>query len=98
MEGLMVRQVLLAEAEASARGLQLGVLQILGYRARAADSVHDALDYARRRQPEVVLVGTTLPGGGPDRLCQELKLDPVTNPLALVRQPKPGPCLELDVE
>ncbi|MGL4554959.1 MAG: hypothetical protein ACRC33_27645, partial [Gemmataceae bacterium] len=90
----MVRQVLLAEAEPSARSLQAGVLQMLGYRARPAGTVAEALDYARRRQPDAVLVGGELAHGGPDRLCHELRLDPLTNPLALIRLERPG--LSLD--
>src|SRR5688572_29947978 len=94
----MVRQVLLAEAEPSARLLQLGVLQMLGYRGRALDSLPEALEYARRRQPDAILVGSEVADGGPDRLCHELKLDPHTNPLALVRLQRPGRPLDLDIE
>jgi two-component system OmpR family response regulator len=94
----MVRQVLLVEAEPSARLLQLDVLRMLGYRPRAVGSLPAALDHARRRQPDAILVGAEVGDGGPDRLGHQLKLDPQTNPLALVRLQRPGRALELDIE
>lgn len=94
----MVRQVLLVEADPSTSARLLGALHALGYRPRAVPSGPLALELARKRRPAAVLVGGAVLDETPARVCQELKLGPVTNRLALVRAASPDAPSDLDIE
>ena len=48
------------------------------YQVRTAKSADRAVELARTEKPELVLLDTTLPDRGSEKICQELLVDPST--------------------
>jgi DNA-binding response OmpR family regulator len=65
--------VLVADADAAARGLVADLLARAGYLAVLSEDGDEALEVGRRERPELALLDVSLPGISGYEVCRELK-------------------------
>jgi two-component system alkaline phosphatase synthesis response regulator PhoP len=65
--------ILVVEDEANIAGLLRGYLEAAGYRVSHASNGHDALHFARREDPRLIVLDLMLPGLDGLRVCEEIR-------------------------
>jgi CheY-like chemotaxis protein len=78
------RTILVAEDDACIAELLDDLLSEAGYHVVTVGDGRDALLYARRRRPAMVLADCMMPGLDGPRLAQELRRDPATRAVPIV--------------
>lgn len=74
----MIEQILLVEDDPEMLALTRGVLKDGGYKVHDVGSVEQALEFVRRRLPDLIVSDVQLPGLSGVKFCQILKGEPRT--------------------
>jgi two-component system, chemotaxis family, chemotaxis protein CheY len=78
------RRVLVVDDDESVRAVVAAMLRRAGYEVSEARDGLDALVLARRVQPDAIVTDLNMPRCDGQRLCEELKRDPVTARIPVV--------------